>query len=183
MSFVLLDDQIASHPKVLRAGAEAAWLWAVSIAYCSRQLTDGHVPADALSTLGKFKTPPVKLAARLVDAELFEVDGDGFRVIYDPDLTITPAQIEERRDRQRRHTYTDAERDCVRRRDNDCCRYCGEPVTWGVLTARGGTFDHIEPKGPPTRANLVVACRGCNSRKGHRTPVQAGMPLRELEAL
>lgn len=81
MSFVLLDDQIAGHPKVLRAGAEAAWLWAVSIAYCSRQLTDGRVPSDALPTLGKFRTSTTKLAATLVEARLFEVDGDdGFRV-------------------------------------------------------------------------------------------------------
>jgi hypothetical protein len=80
MAYVKLDDQIAHHPKVLRAGAEAAWLWAVSIAYCNRQLTDGHVPAAALSTMGSFRTPPRKLAAALVAVGLFEIDGDGYQV-------------------------------------------------------------------------------------------------------
>jgi hypothetical protein len=80
MAYVKLDDQIAHHPKVLRAGAEAAWLWAVSIAYCNRQLTDGHVPAAALSTMGAFRTPTRKLAATLVSVGLFEVDGDGYQV-------------------------------------------------------------------------------------------------------
>jgi hypothetical protein len=80
MAYVRLDDQIAHHPKVLRAGAEAAWLWAVSIAYCNRQLTDGHVPAAALSTMGSFRTPPRKLAAALVAVGLFELDGDGYQV-------------------------------------------------------------------------------------------------------
>ena len=80
MAYVLLDDQIAAHPKVLKAGAEAAWMWACAIAYCNRQLTDGLVPAEALPTMGTFKTAPAKLAARLVDVGLFERDGDGYRV-------------------------------------------------------------------------------------------------------
>jgi hypothetical protein len=80
MAYVRLDDQIASHPKVLRAGAEAAWLWACAIAYCNRQLTDGHVPAAALPTMGTFRTAPKKLADALVTVGLFEADTDGYRV-------------------------------------------------------------------------------------------------------
>lgn len=80
MAYVKLDDQIAHHPKVLRAGAEAAWLWACAIAYCNRQLTDGHVPAAALATMGAFRTPPRKLAATLVAVGLFDLEGDDYRV-------------------------------------------------------------------------------------------------------
>ena len=58
-------------------------------------------------------------------------------------------------------------------RDDGACRYCG---------ARGdSTFDHVIPRcqgGSDEPENLVVACRGCNSRKGGRTPEQAGMVLR-----
>lgn len=97
MSFVLLDDQIAQHPKVLRAGAEAAWLWAVSIAYCSRQLTDGAVPTEALETLGRFKTSTAKLAATLVSVRLFDADGANYRVHDYLEHNPTKAMVLERR--------------------------------------------------------------------------------------
>lgn len=89
MSWVQLDDQIATHPKILAAGREAAWLWACAVAYCSNHLTDGHVPLAALTTMGHFKTlkEAVALADRLVEARkpggvhgLFERHGEDFRV-------------------------------------------------------------------------------------------------------
>jgi hypothetical protein len=45
----------------------------------------------------------------------------------------------------------------------------------------GGQYDHIRPRGPNTIDNLVVACRGCNIRKGSRTLEAAGMTLQPLE--
>jgi hypothetical protein len=106
VAFVKLDDQIAHHPKVLRAGAEAAWLWACAIAYCNRQLTDGHVPAAALSTMGAFRTPPKRLAAVLVSVELFEIDGDGYRVhdylSHNPDRVTVQQRMRDASDRKAR---------------------------------------------------------------------------------
>jgi hypothetical protein len=58
-------------------------------------------------------------------------------------------------------------------RDGRQCRYCGS--TTATLT-----IDHIVPRiqgGADGLDNLVVACRACNSRKGGRTPSQAGMVL------
>lgn len=104
MAYVQLDDQIAQHPKVLAAGAEAAWLWACAIAYCNRQLTDGAVPVAALSTLGVFRTPVRKLAATLVTVGLFEVDGDDFRVHdylqHNPDKATVLARMKAAADRK-----------------------------------------------------------------------------------
>lgn len=80
MPYVQLDDQIAQHPKVLRAGAEAAWLWACAIAYCNRQLTDGYVPTEALATMGAFRTPVRKLATTLVSVGLFDQVDAGYRI-------------------------------------------------------------------------------------------------------
>ena len=106
MAFVKLDDQIAHHPKVLRAGAEAAWLWACAIAYCNRQLTDGYVPAAALATMGAFRTSPKRLAAVLVSVELFEVDGDGYRVhdylSHNPDRVTVQQRMRDASDRKSR---------------------------------------------------------------------------------
>jgi 5-methylcytosine-specific restriction endonuclease McrA len=42
------------------------------------------------------------------------------------------------------------------------------------------TREHIKPQGQGGQdvwTNVVTACRGCNHRKGNRTPEQARMPL------
>lgn len=60
----------------------------------------------------------------------------------------------------------------VRQRDGGSCRYCGSKENLSI--------DHIVPRcqgGGDEPENLVVACRSCNSRKGGRTPKQAGMVL------
>ncbi len=66
----------------------------------------------------------------------------------------------------------------VRARDEGRCRYCGVKVIWqDRRSAQGGVYDHVDPTRAAGAANLVVACRGCNSRKGARTPQAAGMTL------
>jgi 5-methylcytosine-specific restriction endonuclease McrA len=57
-------------------------------------------------------------------------------------------------------------------RDGGRCAYCAAAAT---------TVDHVLPRsrgGRNTWKNTVAACYGCNQRKGDRTPVEAGMPLR-----
>lgn len=66
----------------------------------------------------------------------------------------------------------------VYERDLFICRYCGRDNyqrDWLVA-------DHVIPlpDGPTTMENLVTACRPCKSRKGRRTPEQAGMVLLEV---
>ena len=54
-------------------------------------------------------------------------------------------------------------------RDNYTCVYCGGKAT---------TQDHDKPKsrgGENTWENLISACFKCNSKKGNRTPEEAGM--------
>lgn len=68
----------------------------------------------------------------------------------------------------------------IRERDRDLCRYCGVLTLWPVEGTRGGdhrsktagTFDHKDPFGNNSLANVVVACRTCNGRKKDRTPEQ-----------
>lgn len=60
-------------------------------------------------------------------------------------------------------------------RDAMLCMYCGNEFPRGHLTR-----DHVVPTsrgGADTWENVVSACIGCNSRKGSRSPQQAGMPL------
>lgn len=61
----------------------------------------------------------------------------------------------------------------VLRRDHYSCQYCG--------STKNLTLDHVLPRskgGKHSWDNVVIACERCNSRKGDRTPLQAGMLLR-----
>ena len=58
-------------------------------------------------------------------------------------------------------------------RDNYTCQYCGQ-------RSRDLTVDHVLPKhrgGRHAWDNLVSACKGCNHRKGGKTPDEARMKL------
>ena len=60
-------------------------------------------------------------------------------------------------------------------RDHYLCLYCGVDTPRAALTR-----DHVLPVsrgGRDVWENVVSACYHCNSRKGSRTPQQAGMPL------
>ncbi len=46
MAWSKLDDALGDHPKTLEAGNEAFGVYVRSILYCSKQLTDGHLPAS-----------------------------------------------------------------------------------------------------------------------------------------
>ncbi len=60
-------------------------------------------------------------------------------------------------------------------RDDFRCQYCGQAQPTSQLS-----LDHVVPRslgGKTTWENIVCSCLGCNSRKGGRTPDQAGMKL------
>lgn len=62
----------------------------------------------------------------------------------------------------------------VLRRDNYTCQYCG--------AGKNLTLDHLLPKsrgGETNWLNLVTACMHCNTRKGDRTPEEAGLKLQQ----
>ncbi len=60
-------------------------------------------------------------------------------------------------------------------RDRNRCQYCGR-----LFPQRGLNVDHVIPTsrgGKSCWENVVCACIACNSRKGCRTPEEAGMTL------
>ena len=64
----------------------------------------------------------------------------------------------------------------IYRRDDYECQYCG-----GAFASDDLTFDHVVPAAHGGRrdwTNIVTACVPCNTRKGARTPQEAGMLLR-----
>ena len=64
----------------------------------------------------------------------------------------------------------------VAKRDHYICQYCGaQPGADSI------TIDHVLPRsqgGASSWTNCAAACLGCNTKKGDRTPEQAGMRLR-----
>ncbi len=61
-------------------------------------------------------------------------------------------------------------------RDESRCQYCGDAAE---------NLDHVVPRsrgGAHTWENVVAACRRCNTRKGNRTPGEAGLTLRRKPA-
>ncbi len=59
-------------------------------------------------------------------------------------------------------------------RDSFRCSYCGEDKS-------KMTIDHIIPRsrgGATSFENCVASCRACNTRKGNRSPSEAGMYLK-----
>jgi len=60
-------------------------------------------------------------------------------------------------------------------RDKWECQYCRQRKDLKELT-----YDHVVPRsqgGKTAWTNIVTCCRDCNSKKGGRTPAQAGMTL------
>jgi 5-methylcytosine-specific restriction endonuclease McrA len=60
-------------------------------------------------------------------------------------------------------------------RDQDTCQYCGRRFDRKDLN-----LDHVIPRdrgGPTIWENIVCSCIECNTHKGNRTPLEAGMRL------
>lgn len=79
MTWAKIDDRFPRHPKVLRAGGDAAWLYVAALCYANEHLTDGAIPAAAVPTLTDRKRP-MELAEKLVSVRLWERDGEDFLI-------------------------------------------------------------------------------------------------------
>lgn len=81
MSFGWFDDGVPSHPKIIRAGAEAAFFWFCSILYSNKHHLDGRISKDLL---GEVYTPlrrkAPKLATKLCEVLLWHDRGDYYEI-------------------------------------------------------------------------------------------------------
>jgi hypothetical protein len=119
-----VDDQLATHPKVARAGLAAMGLWVKAGSWSAQHLTDGHIPAGTLRILGATRAH----ADALVKAGLWIADSDGWRFRdwfdYQPISSDVKAHREERSHSGKRGNHT---RWHVRYgRRNPDCEYCQE---------------------------------------------------------
>ena len=187
MTWFRLDDGWLMHPKVQIVGHQGRALWLAGGLHCAAQLTDGRIEKGIVRVLAAQAEVPVSAAKKLVAAGLWIDEGDHYQMHDYLDYQPSKEQVANKRagwSRKKQLHDSPELKAAVRRRDGDRCRYCGATVRWNDRRGeRGGTYDHIDPEGTNTFENLVVACRGCNSRKGARTPDQAEMPLLDLPGI
>ena len=99
--YVKLDVEYASDPKVLRAGAHAELLYVRSLAFAKRRLDDGHIDAVQLPHLCLgIPGNPSRHAQALIDAGLWEANGDGWNITAWLKHNKTRAAIEEQAKRK-----------------------------------------------------------------------------------
>lgn len=201
MTWFRVDDQFPHHPKARMAGVEGRALWLAAGAACAARNTDGVVAPlvvkDAcylaevdqetatglLVASGLWHDPKTlrrcdrcrKAAGKLEPGSFY------FHDWLDYQLTRDVAKLPEHRVKHNRNkalSRDHALREAIVTRDRGHCRYCHKRVDFADrVSDDGGTYDHKDPDGPNTLENVVVACRGCNTEKGKRTPEEAGMPL------
>jgi hypothetical protein len=183
MAWIESHQQLGRHPKMVRLAARVRacrpqvighlhylWWWAVDFAP-SGDLS--AFAADEIAAASEWNGDANLWLAAL--KEIGWIDDTG----HLHDWFDYAGKLIERREkdcgrkRDMRRAYEDGSIEAVRSRDGSNCRYCGIEVDWvDRKTSKGGTYDHVDPTGPSTVENLVVSCRGCNSAKGPRTPLQ-----------
>jgi len=198
MAWLRLDDAFDNDPAILaiaRNRGEAdriVGMLCTLMLYCARHGTDGFVPelivrehVRSRRLLELFTDPPDggQPLLHTRDQKCECLDGREWRpgatYYVHHYLQSNPTKDETDVARAKAAELRDRELQVViRRRDRDLCRYCGRRCNIADRRGAGGlVFDHVDPAVAAGADNLVVSCRGCNSRKGNRTPEASGMVL------
>jgi hypothetical protein len=93
-----VDDQLATHPKVAKAGLAAMGLWVKAGSWSAQHLTEGHIPARTLAILGARRSH----AEALVDAGLWIPADDGWQFRDWLDYQPSRAHIQDLREKRRK---------------------------------------------------------------------------------
>ena len=96
MSWARLDDQVAFHPKILRAGNDAFGAWVRMLAHSCAQLTDGLIERDVATTITSKQT-----LDRLVRARLLDADGEDYRIHDFHDWNPPASEVRARREAEK----------------------------------------------------------------------------------
>lgn len=92
-----VSDRFFSHPKVRRAGRDAALLYQAALGYCSMHLTDGAIPKEAVDLLAVEAWTTKKAAGPLVRERLWHDMGDHYQVNDYGSWGRTRAEVEDQR--------------------------------------------------------------------------------------
>jgi hypothetical protein len=193
----LVDDNVTGERAITQRN-ETVGHW-LALLVAAAQGTDGFLTADMVHSTGTKATTARLTRARFGRQPLMhelEPDGsapacacladrqwhDGFAYALHDFLDRNPSKNENDVQRAKKAELRNSKlKHAVRLRDRDQCRYCGVACDFADRRSdQGLTYDHVDPELAAGLENLVVACRGCNGRKGMRTPAQADMVLRPV---
>jgi hypothetical protein len=102
---VRLDVDYFANPKTLAAGRDGRDLHLASITWCARYLTDGHIPADAVTHIahdaGLAQRAVKRAVERAVEAGLWRVCEAGYELKDFVEMNGSRASVETQRDQWR----------------------------------------------------------------------------------
>lgn len=134
MVWFKVDDGLWAHPKFAALSDSAQALWLRAGAWCSQQLTDGHVPAH----MGPMLRLTEEAAGELVRVGLWSREGDAYRFhdwqAYNPDAATVKAGQQAKLEGAARgnHKRWHTGRGVV----VDGCEYCAEDNSDDRITDR-----------------------------------------------
>lgn len=185
MPFIRLSDNYIDHPKFTALSDGSFRLWHEAMAFCRKHQTDGLIPKKTMLEFTSYG--PKRLEQLLTpwlegkNPLIVIVPKFGFKVHDYLEWNLSKEQENQQRKETRLRVAMNRDggfRRALRERDGDACRYCGCAVIWADRRGpTGATYDHVDPNGGESADNIVISCRGCNSRKGSRTPEVAEMRL------
>ena len=126
MSWVKIDDQFPTPPKVVAAGGDAAWLHVCALCYCAQHLTDGMVPRAMLERISDRKNAR-NLAERLIEVGMWIDRGDEVEIHGYLDYNPSREKVLEER-RKAAERRANGARASAERRANDACPDPTRPV-------------------------------------------------------
>jgi hypothetical protein len=105
-NWVKVMNSLPAHPKILRAGERAAWLYVCGLCYANEHLTDGFIDSAVLIVAAPGVKAPERLASALVQAGLWDAVDGGWQVHDYGDVQRTSEQVKDvrRKDRERKMT-------------------------------------------------------------------------------
>lgn len=159
------------------------WLWALdntndgTVKAIDRRLADATI-----ARASQWAGDPDCFVDALVAVGFLDRDDDALKIHdwyeYAGKLLEQRKYVAQQKRRHRELYNNKALVQAIRDRDKDQCRYCGRLVNWQDRKgADGATYDYVDPEGPTSLENIVVACRACSAGKNQRTPEEAGYTL------
>lgn len=103
-NWVKVFNSLPAHPKILRAGDRAAWLFVCGLCYSNEHLTDGFIAREVLVVAAPGVKNPERLARNLVEVGLWDTTEGGWQVHDYGDYQRTSQQVKDvrRKDRERK---------------------------------------------------------------------------------
>jgi hypothetical protein len=167
-TWLKIDDTMVENPKCVDLSPFAWTLWLHGVSYCSRNLTDGHIPQAMLPRLTSI-TDPGRAADELVDAGMWHATEDGYEVHDYLDHQRSRSDVEADRakatERQRRSRANRSDVTDTSRCDTDVT-----PTAESVSVSAGEPSPHLTTA--TTGRADQVAERVIEHRLSHQTGIR-----------